>query len=387
MFASLALYCALLLSGCEDSKTCELPVVHIYSDEIRADKKAPCLFEYTDCRNSFSLHARIKSRGNSSSHFAKTSYTLKLPEHQSLANLPADNDWILNASYIDKTFMRHKLNFDLFRAMSPKNIAPRCDYVELYENDHYMGLYVLMERMDATRLGVDKNDPHSFVFKEPPILYDHTGSWSRDSLLKAAQKFPNHRREDRGNFLRKLDTLIRFADDQTFSTHIFRYLNIENMIDWQLSLLLANNSDGQHKNYFIYRTDSLSAARIAIWDCDHGLGRDGDNELNMLHRPIDPMRMTLFKRLLTLNPEQFSERMAMRWAELRQNLFTLHYFEQEMSHIHQEIGPYTEKNAELWPYNGEGYYDDNDYDQEVEIIREFLRIQIARLDAHFEYHP
>jgi len=377
----------LLAYSCTDTKQCEIPVIRVDAEEFSGESKDPCVFDYTDCDKQWSVDARIRVRGNSSSHFNKRSYTVKLPDKRPLAGLPADNDWIVNASYIDKTFMRHKLSFDLFRAMNPRNVAPQSAYIEVFENEKYMGLYVLMERLDGTRLGLNKKDSTAFIFKDPPLLYDHTSNWDRDSLTFEAQKFPNQRKGNRTAYLKQLEALIMQSDDNTFSREIVNLLDIDNLIDWQLILLLANNSDGQHKNYFIFRTDSLSPARIALWDCDHGFGRDGDNEYNMLDRPVDKARMTLFRRLMELNPQQYNERMHARWAELRQHLFTLNHLEQEINTLHSEIEPYIAKNAAQWPNDGPGYFDDNNYDQEVEIIREFLRIQIPRLDAHFEYHP
>ena len=62
----------------------------------------------------------IKCRGGISSKYNKHSFSLELEKKYSLAKLPIDDDWIINANYIDKTFMRHKICYDIFKEMNSK---------------------------------------------------------------------------------------------------------------------------------------------------------------------------------------------------------------------------------------------------------------------------
>lgn len=301
----------------------------------------------------------------------------------SMVGIAADNDWIINASYIDKTFMRHKLSFDLFREMNDNNIAPQSGYAEVFENGKYEGLYVVMERLDATRLKLDKQDPEAFVFKEPPLLSEDVGFRDRDSMFRESQKFPNIRKGERSQSLKKLEALILRGDDQTFRNEIFDHLDIDNLIDWQLLLLFSNNTDGQHKNYFIYRQRENEPMRIALWDCDHAFGRDGDNELNMFERMIGAERMLLFRRLAETNPNGVQEKMCSRWHELRQHVFTVENIFNMMDKMHQQIEPAITKNAKRWPMESKWYFDDNDYQAEVAIMKEFITKRLVQLDQKF----
>ncbi len=63
----------------------------------------------------------IERRGGGSIRLPKHSYEIDLNEDKALGNLPADDDWILNASYIDKTFLRHVLCYELFSLMGEHN--------------------------------------------------------------------------------------------------------------------------------------------------------------------------------------------------------------------------------------------------------------------------
>lgn len=391
MFSSATIparYAALVLAfltgvGCSDD--CDIPRIDINAAEISWESKDPCTFIYKHCADSFLVEAKVKFRGGMSSQYHKHSYTVKLPGDYPLGGMPADNDWIINASYIDKTFMRHKLSFDLFRKMSDENIAPRSDYGEVYQNGHYQGLYVLMERLDGTRLKIDKKDTTAFIFKDPPLLYSDVSPYDRDSLYLYSQKYPNLRKDERSGELKNLEALIFQASDKVFADSVFHFLDRDNLIDWKIILLLTNNTDGQLKNYFIYRTDSSSKLRIAIWDYDHSFGRDGDNEYNMLDRVIDERRVYLFKRLFELNPDNFETRLVQRWKDLRNDWLDSEYLFDQIVEMDKTIRPYIEANVARWPFNSEWYYDDNNYQQELEVLYEFIPRRIEQLDERFGY--
>lgn len=123
---------AILFSTCTEN---HLPHIEVTTDEaIGFDKKQTAQVAYRNEGNTVDLEGKIKARGGYSRKFAKHSYALELDAAFAVAGLPSDDDWVLNASYIDKTFMRHRFSFDLYREMSRRNIAPQCSYLTLATN-------------------------------------------------------------------------------------------------------------------------------------------------------------------------------------------------------------------------------------------------------------
>src|SRR5690606_22762407 len=57
----------------------------------------------------------VKGRGNSTWGMPKKPYKIKLEKKSSLLNMPADKNWVLLASYADKTLIRNELAFELSR--------------------------------------------------------------------------------------------------------------------------------------------------------------------------------------------------------------------------------------------------------------------------------
>ena len=105
------------------------------------------------------MKCNIRGRGNSSWYNAeKKSYRLKFEEKQSLLGRGKDKSWSLIANYFDKTMLRNELGFFMSR-MSGLVYTPATDYVEVFLNGSYEGVYVLCDhlktgshRMDADYL-------------------------------------------------------------------------------------------------------------------------------------------------------------------------------------------------------------------------------------------
>lgn len=145
-----------LLTGCDPKMENNFPCLHIQElDTIRWDIKEAGSLVYSADGNSKKLKGRVKFRGGISSRYYKHSLSIEMEKDFGFWKLPADDDWILNANYIDKTFMRHKISYDLFREMNPhKNIASQSAYLNLNLNGSYEGLYLIMEKINASMAGM-----------------------------------------------------------------------------------------------------------------------------------------------------------------------------------------------------------------------------------------
>lgn len=93
--------------------------------------------------------ARIEGRGSSSWGLEKKPYSLTLSSENSLLNMSPSTDWILLANAKDETNLRNKIIYDLTRSL-PYNWAPQCQYVDVYLNGSYNGLYLLAEKIQVS---------------------------------------------------------------------------------------------------------------------------------------------------------------------------------------------------------------------------------------------
>ncbi|MEM9545429.1 MAG: CotH kinase family protein [Bacteroidota bacterium] len=348
-------------------------------------KKEACTIVFTHEGNAVEMPGKIKLRGGISARYKKNSFSFELDKKYKFFDLPKDDDWILNASYIDKTFMRHKINYDLFRAMGEKNIAAQSRYVNILVNGEYHGLYLLTEEINGKMVGLNKKDTMAMLFKDPLFLYTEHRI-PQDSNNFHQQKFPKIQKRDQFYYIDSLCTFLFESSDHEFEAGIGKWFDLDNLIDWHLLLLFSNNGDGILKNFYLHKSDKDTPFRIAIWDFDHSFGRDGDNELNMMERPLRWWRSVLFVRLLESKRLNYQQRLKNRWKELRdKGLFSVEYIKKEMSEIDELIKEEVILNFSKWPHKGYWYYDDNDYEQEKEIIRKFVLLRLRQLDQELDY--
>lgn len=379
----------LTLFSCSEMKIKEqvirAPKVNLISDqEIIQHDYRPALLEYSNKEESFSISCKVKRRGGLSIRYPKYSYELDFEEDISLANLKADDDWILNANYIDKTFLRHIISYELFMAMGSNNIASNCGYLNVELKGNYNGLYVLMEKLDRSTLRIDKNDDSAVIFKEPHLFrISYTDVQAQDPANFHQQIYPKIEVEDKTDVVEELRTFLLSSSDSTFTNEFNSFFDLQNLLDWHLLLLISNNSDGILKNFYLYKQNDTTPFRIAPWDYDHSFGRDGDNELNLDERPLDLNRSILFKRLLEM--DWYLLLLKSKWEALNNDgLFTIKDLKNRFQEKADLIKSLVEKNHSLWPLDGIYYYDDNDFEKEIEIIHQFIELRHQRLSDYFE---
>ena len=370
-----------ILTSCVEKSLPSLEIVK--ETEFSWSDKEQCHVVYVNDDSTQKISARIKLRGGMSSRYEKHSYSLELDTKFALGNLPMDDDWIVNANYIDKTFMRHKISYDLFTQMAAMNRAPKSAYINLSVNGEYAGLYVLMQKINANTLGLDKTDSLAMLFKDPPVFYKDKLDNVQDSLNYYQQKFPKIRKQDKTDYIEQFKSFLFYSDDDLFSKEIQQWVDIENIIDWHILLLFSNNGDGIMKNFYLYKMDAKTPFRIGIWDYDHSFGRDGDNELNWGEKELNWERCILLKRLAEVQNLAYTQQLKKRWFELRsQNIITLENFKAHIEKNNTIIRKEVDRNFDRWPVDNAWYFDNQNYLQEIQLMIDFVEKRLPKLDSY-----
>jgi len=239
-----------------------------------------------------------------------------------------------------------------------------------------------MEKLDKSSLDINAQDKSAFIFKEPHIFrtsYTNIRPQKKDNFHQ--QTFPKKNKRDQGEYVEELRKLILESDDTLFKSEISKRFDLNNLIDWHLLLLISNNSDGILKNFYLYKQSSKVPVRIAPWDYDHSFGRDGDNEMN-LKNYLDVKRSILFKRLLQFN--WYKKRLKTRWVQLNNNgILSVKGLRQRILEKSTFIKKYTKRNFEIWPIKDKNYYDANDFEQEIELMLNFIKERHSVLNKYF----
>ena len=115
----------------------------------------------------------VRGRGNSSFKMPKYGLKLEFKDKVKLLGMPKNRDWALIANYGDKTHLRNYMMTRLSEWLGAK-YTPRMQFVELYLNRKYMGLYLLSEsiKVAKNRVNIEENDTTFLVEKEDSKKFD-----------------------------------------------------------------------------------------------------------------------------------------------------------------------------------------------------------------------
>jgi len=365
--------------GCQENK--KIDQIYITTDQDISSQKTKINLQIN--QNKDIIQGTIKTRGGYSINFPKKSYEIDLENDISLLGLPEDDDWILNANFIDKTFLRHVVSYELFQDMRTENKISKTKYVEILINNQYEGLYVLMQKLDKSTLEIEEKQRESVIFKDPHIFresYSNIVPQKENNFHQ--QVFPKLFKSNKNHFIEEIRDFILNSSDSMFNEYIGDVFDINNIADWHLLLLITNNSDGVLKNFYLYKLDNTTPLRISPWDYDHSFGRDGDNELNINVRKVDLKRSILFSRLLSC--KWYKNLLKQRWIALnKQNILSVKGLKNRISNKYSEIDEFIIKNTHKWPTTNNIYYDDNSANDEIKIMFDFIDSRHLELNQYF----
>jgi hypothetical protein len=377
-------------AGLKD-EAANLPVVLLEAKQpIRAEAKVPCTIRLLlpgERGPANSALGVARFHGASSQGYPKKSYALTLEAPVSWLGMRSSGHWLLNAAFIDRSLMRHKLSYDLFRALSRTHalrFAAASRFVDVVVGSEYRGVYLLMERIDRSSLGfqsyVTNATEHACIYKavDHAATFDHLGhdgyqQREPDPLLRGAYWSP-------------LDRFNRFASatsDPVFfdpAKGISSRLDLDNTIDFHLLILLTCNMDGFDKNLLIARDaprPNAPAPRFFFvpWDYDATFGRNWEGS------PVGPhawLSNPLFDRLLS--DPAYRRRFAARWKQLREGPFSVSNLDRMIDENVSTLGAAVERNAACWSVAGEFYPDTLTFGEDIGQMKRWIAERTKWLD-------
>lgn len=359
-----------------------LPNINISYDTLSSNHKVPCVITIGD---TLLLKGKIKQRGGSSIGYPKKSYTVKLSKKISLYGLRENKSWVFTSSYLEKSLMRNILSYDLFRSWDTNNFAPKIELIEFFHNDNYEGIYQLTEKVDRSSLRINKK-AEGVIFKDCAV-FSKTYIEPQTGETYYHQKYPDPKKYDATLLMDSIKEFILNSTDSVFAKEMEQEFDIQNIIDWQIMIMLSNNGDAVYKNFYLYRESKKAKFKIALWDYDSGFGRDTDNELNLVKTTSHWERNSLLDRLYNQDVNNYQERLHTRWKVLRESgKISVDDFESRVSKLALQLEPFVRRNFTRWPVTNSYYWDKYTWEQEIGVLKEFINLRIPQLDEKFNYN-
>ncbi len=177
------IYCTVnLISYSVFSARCEsegliprLDVVTAEGAEIQSKE------DYVDCTVTLEgseitdAKAGIRGRGNTTwEFFPKKPYRIKFDEKTSVFSEAKNKSWVLLALYNDFSLSKDRLAFTLADSIGTEGFVPSYNYVELYLNGSYAGIYLMTDQVDENKGRTDVKDDSTVESgaREVPFLVE-----------------------------------------------------------------------------------------------------------------------------------------------------------------------------------------------------------------------
>ena len=294
---------------------------------------------------------KIKHRGESSLSFPKKSFSIEtLNEWErdldtSFLNFPEEEDWILNGPYSDKSLIRNVLTMDLARKMG--QYASRTQYVDLYVNGDYRGIYVLMEKIKRDKRRVDiaklKDSDISgdeltggYIFKidkGPPDWLSKYNSFNKSDKLIYQLVYPDIEEVEPVqykyivSYVDSFETAM-FDENLRYGNKFFEeYIDLTSFAEAHILNEIGRNVDGyKFSSYFYKRKDSKGGKIVAgpAWDFNLAFRNadycEGAATEGLIFRGPCNGGLPFWWDVLLRN-EGFQSITRCRWEELRRGAF------------------------------------------------------------------
>lgn len=309
--------------------------------------------------NSF---VKIKWRGGSTNTADKhkRNYKIKTLNEKgksqdiSLLGMREDNNWILDAGQVDLFRLRNRIATEIWNDFATKpyytSKEPKAKsgvagkVVEVILNNEYRGIYSLTEAMDRKELKLKKYDDKNQEFHGQ--LWK-VSSWDKSTFLDIEKDYDNtqetwHAFEtkypdiedvnptDYSPLYEAID-FVANSNDETFKKEVANYFDIPVIIDYQLFLETLKPIDNCGKNMYwgIYDVAKDKKLTLAIWDLDASVGQDWHCSTPLHPDYVSPdtelgikEAFNLYTRLSTLNVDNYNQKVADRYHELRKTYFS-----------------------------------------------------------------
>ena len=366
--------------------------------------------------NDFDGSITIERRGNSSQWQGKTPYRFETVDDEGensnveLLGMPAENDWVLYAPWQDKTMIRNVLTYQLSNEMG--RYASRSRHVELYLNDEYRGIYVLMEKIkrDGNRVDISKLNPDEITGDDVTGGYILKFDWfyTGDNIGGFESEFDNmiynyhypkpsdivpEQEAYIEEYINGFETIMMGTDYTNDSTGYPSMMNVESFVDFILLQELAKNVDAYRLSTYIYKDKESIDNRLTagpVWDFNHGFGNcdygetwEVDNWL-LEYNPEGGDQMAFWWELLW-EDLAFQHKAAVRYTELRQTIFSEEHIYSIIDSIADYLGPAVDRNFARWPLLGNyiwpNYYVFDTYEEEIDYLKSWTAQRLAWMDS------
>jgi hypothetical protein len=380
----------------------EFPLITIGTETPIVDEpKIVSTLTYADDEQVVHTTAGVELRGVTSQTYPKKTYDLEFwfdPENEisedfQFAQMRSDDDWILDALYNEplrlRSYFAHKLWLDI-HTPSYADLAPTAksgadvEYVEVFVNGSYRGIYTLSEQVDRKQLQLIHFDGSArgelfkgntwgaTTFSGAPPYSNNNRLWGGHEM-----KYPRESEMTDWSNLYNFVTFVLDADNESFEDQIWNRFEKENLQHYFIFLNLLRATDNTGKNIFTARYDDGQPYFYVPWDLDGCFGTIWDGSNEDITNGI--LSNGMINKVLDLNPDGFTSELAVQWFDLREGLLSTSALMEGFMNQYETFDTHL-----IYQRESLAFPEFSGSQQELDYLMVWLEGRLAFLDEYFD---
>ncbi|MBO4879768.1 MAG: CotH kinase family protein [Clostridia bacterium] len=387
--------------------TTEIPFSQIGKDEYVAASFELTLGTKQYASGNYSGTGSIKGRGNTSWGQPKKPYSIKLDSKKSLLDIPKTKKYAIIPSYSDPSLIRNYLTYKSGLMLDGIGYVPKCEFVEVYLNGSYNGIYLLVERVSIESNKIDIEEANADELTGGYLIEkDISGKidFSEDQWFNC----PYWANQDRDYFVLKepepddanlLSDMLSYLTNYMQALHnaimgtsgeaYTKYVDTPSWIDFIIVQELAKNIDGNLKTscYMYKQAQDDHLYMTAPWDFDLAYGNpettwnNADHQHNDYYDCPDAQSPADFMTINSSCPwfdhlyddhEEFRAALMEKYAEYRRSMipFMLRTLDSQGAYLYEAAV----RNDNMWGKN---------FNNGVSSLRNWFTSRVAWLDGQW----
>lgn len=369
----------------------------------------------------------IEQRGATSRQFfPKKPYGFELRDTSglvgvsaSILSLPSEEDWVLNATYNDKTLIREVLTYDLYRSFSPLYV-PRYKFCEVMLNGKYEGIYILFEKIkrDKNRVDISKLEPKDnagdaltggYILKIDKTEGNVSRKWTSPYPSPVSPQFTipiqveypkfDDLTEPQFAYIKKyvtdFENVLKGDNFRDPNQGYAKYIDVDSWVNYFIINEVSRNLDAFRLSTFFYKNKDSRGGKLTmgpIWDYNITYGNanycNGERTQGWAFDfnracPADVYQMPFWWDRL-LSDVSFADKVRARYRSLRQNQLktdNIHRYIDSTAIVLQEARV---RNFTRWPVIGQNiwpnFYVGATYQDEVAYLKTYTARRLEWMD-------
>ena len=357
--------------------------------------------------------AELRIRGNSSRYFDKKSYAVNLvikdgsENKKEVAGMSAHNKWVLNGPFLDRSLLRNYVTYNISGQIM--EYSPNVRYCELFIDNEYQGVYLLMETPSKGKGRIDISKPEKnnnitdYIIrldrkgKGDHEINDYSAYTYRNGVSGIDVRYPGSAKITEGlmsyieDDISKLQRILYSYDLTNKKDGYTQYIDLNSFAEYYVINEFFGDSDAGRFSTFYYKS-ARGKLKTAVWDFNNSCNNYIDYEKDQAG--FSMLDVPLFDVLI--KDKKFIDAVVAKYRDLRKDVLSEEYLLNYIDETNLWLGDAVDRNYEKWGYvfdlanyNGMNYLTPvernyTSHEESVEQMKDYIEARGDWLDRNID---